>query len=323
MRAIVQDRYGPPAGVFRLTELGAPAPDDGEVLVRVQASAVNIGDAFVAQGFPYLLRLGFGLRRPKNPIPGGDFAGRVEAVGAGVMDVRPGDEVIGWTNGALAEVVAAPAGQVVPKPADLSFEEAACLGVSAMTALQAVRDRGRVKGGDRVLVNGASGGVGPFAVQIAKHLGAEVTAVCSARNVEQARSLGADHVIDYAHQDYTRSSGRWDVVLDVAGTRRLSRSRRVLTPTGRLVPIGNVRIGPWLGGLHRFFGAFLVSLVNRRQGRPFISLNNRADLLAVSELAAAGAIRPVIEATYPLPQAARAYEHVGSRRARAKVVISV
>lgn len=323
MKAIVQDRYGSPADVLKLGEIEPPVPADGDVLVRVEAAAVNIGDALVVQGVPYFLRLIFGLRRPKTPVPGTDFAGRVEAVGRNVTTLRPGDEVMGWSTGAVAEYAVAPQDHLMAKPASMAFEQAACLGVSAMTALQAVRDQARVEPGHRVLINGASGGVGSFAVQIAKALGAEVTGVCSTRSVETVQSLGADHVIDNTRDDYTRNGARYDVVIDVAGTQRLARSRRVLAPNGRLIPVGNVLLGRWLGGMHRLLGAFVVSLLDRRQGRPFISINNAEDLAAVSQLAESGAVRPVVDGTYPLSASAQAFEHVATGHARGKVVITM
>src|SRR3954449_5978584 len=228
MKAIVQDKYGSP-DVLQFKDIDKPLVNDDEVLVRVHAAAVNIGDWHLVRGVPYVMRMVVGLRRPKREIPGTDAAGRVEAVGGGVKQFRPDDEVFGWCEGAFAEYACAPEDNFLPKPANITFEQAAAVGDSAFTALDAVRDQGKVQPGHEVLINGASGGVGTFAVQIAKSFGATVTGVCSTRNVEMVRSIGADEIIDYTQEDFTRRGQRYDVMLDLVGSRSLSDCRRALT----------------------------------------------------------------------------------------------
>jgi NADPH:quinone reductase-like Zn-dependent oxidoreductase len=322
MKAIVQEEYGPP-DVLQLKEIDKPAGGDHDVLVRVQAAAVHPGDYFVMTGLPYVVRLAFGVRKPKNGVPGRDVAGIVEAVGKDVTRFQPGDEVFGWcTSGVLAEYACAEQGNLAPKPANLSFEQAAAVTVSATTALQALRDKGEVQPGQKVLIVGVSGGVGTFAVQIAKSLGAEVTGVCSTRNVDMVRSIGADHVIDYTKEDFTQSGQRYDVILDNAEAHSLSACRRALAPKGTYIP-NNGAGGRWVGPLGRIAKARFLSLFSRQKLRPFLSRENRDDLLALAELIAAGKLTPVIDKTYPLSQAAEALRYVGEGHTQGKVVVTV
>jgi NADPH:quinone reductase-like Zn-dependent oxidoreductase len=271
-------------------------------------------------GVPRFMRLATGLRRPKNRVPGTDMAGTVEAVGKDVTQHRPGDEVFGWCTGAFAEYARASENQFVAKPANLTFEQAAAVGVSATTALQQLRDEGKVQPGQKVLINGASGGVGTFAIQIAKAFGAEVTAVCSTRNVDMVRSIGADHVIDYTREDFTKGGPRYDFILDNVGNHSLAETRRALTPQGRLLPNGGGHSGGALGNLIK---AHLSAFFVRQQARPAIKFQNRADLIALKTLVEAGKLMPVLDATYPLPDTPRAVGHVGAGHARGTVVITV
>jgi NADPH:quinone reductase-like Zn-dependent oxidoreductase len=319
MRAIVQDRYGP-VDVLARRDIETPEIGDGDVLVHVDAASVHVGDWVLMTGSPYVMRLATGLRKPRNRVPGTDIAGTIAAVGKDVGGLRPGDEVFGWCAGAFAEYARAPADQLVRKPANLTFEQAASVGVSASTALQLLRDDGRVQPGQRVLINGASGGVGTFAVQIAKAFGAEVTGVCSARNVELVRSIGADHVVDYAAEDFTTASDRYDFILDNVGNHSMARTRRALTPTGTLVSNGGGHVG---GKLSRTMRTMLVSRFVRGQAGPTIKTQNRADLLALSELVEAGKLKPVIDSTYPLARTAEAIARVATGHARGTVVVSV
>jgi NADPH:quinone reductase-like Zn-dependent oxidoreductase len=274
-------------------------------------------------GLPYVVRLAFGVRKPKNGVPGRDVAGIVEAVGKDVTRFQPGDEVFGWcTSGVLAEYACVEQGNLAPKPANLSFEQAAAVTVSATTALQALRDKGEVQPGQKVLIVGASGGVGTFAVQIAKSLGAEVTGVCSTRNVDMVRSIGADHVIDYTKEDFTQSGRRYDVIFDNAEAHSLSGCRRALAPKGTYIP-NRGSGGRWIGPLGRIAKARFLSLFSRQKLRPFLSRENRADLLALAELIAAGKLTPVIDRTYPLSQAAEALRYVGEGHTQGKIVVTV
>ncbi len=322
MQAIVQDRYGPP-DVLELREVDRPALRDREVLVRVRAAAVHPGDLFFLEGVPYVFRLGYGLRRPRKRVPGFDLAGVVEATGAGVTELGPGDEVFGEGKGTCAELAAASADALAPKPAGLTFEEAAAVPVSGVTALRGIRDAGQVRPGQRVLVNGASGGVGTFAVQIAKALGAEVTGVCSTGNAELVRSLGADHVIDYTREDFTAGGRRYDLILDNVASHSPAAMRRALAPGGVLLPNSGRSDGRWFGPVGRFALAALLSPFVRGQGRPFVATVTRADLADLTELIEAGALRPVIERTYPLRETPEALRHVAQGHARGKVVIAV
>jgi NADPH:quinone reductase-like Zn-dependent oxidoreductase len=322
MRAVVQHRYGPPE-VLELSEVEVPRPGRGEVLVRVGAASVHPGDYFIMTGEPYLVRLAFGLRRPRGGTPGMDLAGVVAGVGEDVTVLRPGDEVFGWaTSGALAEYACVPADNLVPLPAGLSAVEAAAVPTSAMTALQALRDIARVRPGQTVLITGASGGVGSFAVQIAKALGAGVTGVCSTRNVDLVRALGADHVIDYTRTDFTSAGKQYDVILDNVEAQPLEAVRRVLAPAGTLIP-NSGRGGRWLGPLPRIAAARVLSGFTSQRLRPFTSLGKRKDLLALADLLTTGQIRPLIDRTYPLDDAADALRHVGAGHSRGKVVITV
>jgi NADPH:quinone reductase-like Zn-dependent oxidoreductase len=322
MKAIVQERYGPLEEVLRLCEVETPAPAMGQVLVRIQAASVHIGDCHIIRGVPRLFRPMYGLRRPKVPVPGTDMAGVVEAVGAGVSRFQPGDAVLGWCSGAFATHAVAAEQALAHKPEDLSFEEASAVGVSAMTALQGLRDHGKVKPGQHVLVVGASGGVGTFAVQIAKAMGAEVTGVCSTRNVELVRSLGADHVIDYTGEDFTQGGPRYNLIFDNVGSRSLRATRRALKPGGLLLANG-AHIGGWVGGLGRFAGAGLQSMVIRGQGRPFVSMPSADDLATLLSMVAAGQLRPLIERTYPLAETAGAIAHVAEGHNQGTTVIEV
>lgn len=322
MRAAVQHRYGPPS-VLEVSEVGLPLPGRGEVLVRVGAASVHPGDCFVMTGVPYVVRLAFGFRRPRHGIPGRDLAGVVAAVGEDVTTLRPGDRVFGWSGaGTLAEYACVPADHLVSAPADLSAAEAAAVPTSAMTALQAMRDVANVRPGQTVLVTGASGGVGSFAVQIAKAFGAEVTGVCSTRNVDLVRSLGADHVVDYTRTDFTRTGKRYDVILDNVEAQPLAAVRRALTPTGTVIP-NSGRGGRWLGPLGRIITARVLSGFTRQRLKPFTSFAKRQDLLALADLLATGQVTPVIDRTYPLDEAADALRHVAAGHTRGKVAISV
>jgi len=322
MRAVVQHRYGPPA-VLESARADVPEVSDDDVLVRVHASSVHPGDYFLMTGEPHIVRLVFGLRRPRHAIPGSDLAGVVAAVGGNVRDLGPGDEVFGWsTAGTLAEYASVPAENLVRIPDNLSMVEAAAVPTSAFTALQALRDIARVQPGQKVLVTGASGGVGTFAIQIAKALGAEVTGVCSSSNVELVRSLGADHVVDYTRTDFTEASARYDVILDSVEAQSLAAVRRALTPTGTLIP-NSGRGGRWLGPLGRIVKARVLSRFTPQTLRPFLSARKRADLLALSELLETGQLRSVVDRTYPLEEAADALGYVGTGHTRGKVVVTV
>lgn len=332
MKAIVQDRYGPPE-VLRLRDVDTPTPGDDEVLVRVQASSVNAYDWHAMRGDPYLSRLTFGLRRPRAAVRGQDFAGRVEAVGHAVTRWRPGDEVYGEagpTGGAFAEYVCVAENLVEAKPANLSFAQAAAIPLAATTALACLRDGAELQAGQHVLINGASGGVGTFAVQLAKTYGAQVTAVCRTRNVELVRSLGADHIVDYtredfARTDFVRSGGRYDVLLDLVGNRSLADCRRVLTPNGTLLLSGGgVSNGGSLFGPMSLLiaGPMLGRFVNHRIVAPFAAAG-RGHLATLRELAESGKLTPVIDRTYRLDEVPDAIRYVETEHARAKVVVTV
>ena len=319
MQAIVQDRYGS-EDVLEYKDIDKPLFGDGEVLVRVQAASIHVGDTVVMRGIPRLLRLTTGLRRPKQRVPGTDVAGTVEAVGANATRLRPGDEVFGWCTGAFAEYAVAKEDHFVTKPANLTLEQAAAVGVSASTALQLLRDQGNVRPGQKVLINGASGGVGPFAVQIAKAFGAEVTGVCSTGNVDMVRAIGADHVIDYTKEDFTKAGPRYDFILDNVGNHSPSEIRRALTPAGKLQPNGGGHSGGALGPVIR---AFVSSIFVRQLLRPSVKFQNLEDLMALKGLIEEGAVTPVVDGTYPLSETPQAIAHVGSGHARGTVVISM
>ena len=321
MRAVVQQRYGPPS-VLETTQVDRPLPGRSGVLVQVRAAAVHPGDFFVMTGEPYVVRLVFGLRRPRQGIPGRDLAGVVAAVGKDVTSHRPGDEVFGWsTAGTLAEYVCVPADNLVSIPPNLSVVEAAAVPTSGLTALQALRTIAQLQPGQTVLVTGASGGVGSFAVQIAKASGAEVTGVCSTHNVDLVRSLGADHVVDYTSIDFTRAGKRYDVILDNVEAQPLAAVRQALTPTGTLIP-NSGHGGRWLGPIPRILKARIVSGFTRQQLKPFTSIEKRHDLLGLADLLATGQVRPVIDRTYPLDEAADALRYVAAGHTRGKVVIT-
>ncbi|GAA4081589.1 NAD(P)-dependent alcohol dehydrogenase [Streptomyces shaanxiensis] len=325
MKAVVQDRYGS-ADTLEFMDIDRPVPGAGEVLVRVHAASVNAYDWHFMRGDPLLGRGMMGLRRPKARVRGRDFAGRVEAVGAGVTGLEPGDEVYGEADGAFAEYVCARDGEVGPKPANLTFEQAAAIPLAGNTALIGLRDVARVQKGQTVLVNGASGGVGTFAVQLGKAYGAEVTAVCSTRNLDLVRSLGADRVVDYTQEDFTQGQERYDVVLDLVGNRSLGEFRRVLTPTGTLVLSGGgvYEGGSLVGPMGLFLKRRLVAPFARHQRLLEISaLQSKANLAALRELAESGKIAPVVERTYPLSEAAEAIRYLEVEHARAKIVVTV
>lgn len=321
MKAMVQETYGAPEAVLRLQVIGKPAVKDGEVVVRVRAASVHVGDWILVRGVPYIARMAVGISKPKNRIPGTDISGTVESVGTGVTSLKPGDDVFGWCTGAFAEYVSAPQDHFVPKPSNLTFEQAAAVGVSASAALQLLR--GRVRPGDRVLINGASGGLGTFAVQIAKAFGAEVTAVCSAKNVEMVRALGADHVIDYALEDFTKGGPKYDFILDNVGNHSPSQTRRALTAIGKLQSNNGTSGGRWFGTTGTMITTAAASMFGRRQLAPAIKFQNRADLLALNELIEAGKVKPVIDRTYPLAQTGEAIGHVGVGHAQGTVVIDM
>ncbi len=322
MRAAVQHRYGPPS-VLESCEVGLPRPGRGDVLVQVRAASVHPGDYFVMTGQPFVARLAFGLRRPRHSIPGMDLAGVVAAVGEDVTGLRPGERVFGWSSaGALAEYACVPADNLLPVPANLSAEDAAAVPTSAMAALQALREIADVRPGQTVLVTGASGGVGSFAVQIAKAFGAEVTGVCSTRNVDLVRSLGADHVVDYTKTDFTRTEKRYDVILDNVEAQPLAAVRRALTPTGTLIPNCG-RGGRWFGPLGRIVRARALSGFTRQRLKPFMSVGKRQDLLTLADLLTTGRVTPVIDRTYTLGEAADALRHVAAGHTRGKVVVTV
>jgi len=321
MKAIVQTRYGSP-DVLQLKDVDEPAVGDDQVLIRVQAAAVNIGDWHLLRGVPYVIRLVAGLRRPRREIPGLDIAGQVESVGQNVRQFRPGDEVFGWCKGAFAEYACAGENDLLPKPANLTPEESAAVGDSAFTALAAVRDQGKVQPGHEVLINGASGGVGTFAVQIAKSFGANVTGVCSTRNLDTVRSLGADQVIDYTTEDFAQTGHRYDVMLDLVGTRSLSDCRRALTPRGTYVVVGVKDMGRWLG-LGRQIKALSLSPFVRQRMRVFVVRHNSDDLAVLKQLVEAGKVAPVIDRRFALSDVPDALQYQGEGHARGKIVIAV
>lgn len=319
MKAITHRRYGTP-DLLGFEDVPRPEPGPGDVLVRVRAAAIFAGDWHVVRGTPFFIRFATGLRRPRNLVPGMDLAGVVEAVGAAVTDHQVGDEVFGFAAGSLAEFVSTPGDQVVPRPANLSLEEAAAMPEAGMTALQGLRDNGRVRSGQRVLVIGASSGVGTFAVQIARALGAEVTGVCGPSNLELVRSIGADHVVDYTTTDVTTAGERYDVIFQVAGTASPRRLRRILTPGGTLVlSSGMGRVA----GVDRIVVAVVLSPFVRERLAVFVTKENATDLATLAEMATDGKIRPVIDRTYPLGQAATALSYLEAGHARGKVVITV
>jgi NADPH:quinone reductase-like Zn-dependent oxidoreductase len=323
MKAIVQDSYGS-ADVLELRDIGQPEIAGDEVLVRVHAAGVDRSVWHLMTGLPYPIRMaGYGLRAPKTPVPGTDVAGVVAAVGHEVTRFQAGDEVFGTGQGTFAEYARAPESKLAPKPANLTFEQAGVVALSGQMALQGLRDRGRVQPGQKVLITGASGGVGIFAVQLAKAFGAQVTGVCSTAKADLVRSVGADHVIDYTREDFADGKQRYDMILDIGGNPSLSRLRRALAPTGTLVIAGGETGGRWLAGNDRQLRALLLSRFVDQKLTTFISTQNHTDLIVLSELIEAGKLTPVIDRTYPLSEAPEAIRYLEQGHARGKIVITV
>lgn len=323
MKAIVQDTYGS-TEALELREIDKPAIGDDEVLVRVRAAGLDRGVWHMMTGQPYLMRvMGCGFRGPKVRVPGMDVAGRVEALGKDVTRFREGDQVFGVAAGSFAEYACAQEERLALVPANLDAERAAAIPVSACTALHGLREKGQVRAGQRVLVVGASGGVGTFAVQLAKALGAEVTGVCSTAKAELVRSIGADHVVDYTREDFTEAPERYDLILDIGGNRSLSRLRRALVPRGTLVLVGGEHGGRWTGGMHRQLGALLLSPFVRHDLRAFIATVSREKLLFLKELVEAGRVAPVIDRTYRLDQVPEAIRRLEQGHVQGKVVITL
>ena len=319
MKAIVYKKYGPPE-VLQIEEFDKPAPDENQVLVKVHAASINAGDYRTMNPDAFLIRLMSGLRKPKDPRLGWDLAGRVETVGENVKQFRPGDEVFGCANGTFAEYVLAKEDRLALKPANKSFEEVAALPVAALTALQGLRDAGGFRPGQKVLIQGASGGVGTFAVQFAKLFGAEVTAVCSTRNLDMARAIGADHVIDYTKEDFTQNPQRYDVIFAVNGYHPLSAYKRALSPQGIYICAG--------GTMTQFFQAMLLGpLRSKKGGKKMGSMGvakiNQKDLVYLKELLETGKIAPVIDRRYPLSDIAEAFWYIEDKHAQGKVVITM
>lgn len=320
--ALVHEEYGPPEQVLRLVERDEPTCGGGEVVVRVRAVGVNWADRALTLGEPYVIRPVYGLRRPRNPVRGSNIAGDVVAVGPGVQRLSRGDAVFGWCEGAFAEQVRAAETTLLAKPAALSYEQAAAAPEAGMVALQALRDVARLQPGQQLLVNGASGGIGTFAVQIGKALGAEVTGVCSAANRDLVASLGADHVLDYARDDFTRGHTAYDAILDIADRHTLRARRRVLTRRGTLIP-NSGEGGRWLGSLPRIAAAWTLSAFVPQRLRPFYSAPRLDDLAALVALVEAGSVTPVVGATYALDDAPAAVAAMGGRHAPGKLVVTV
>ena len=323
MKAIVRDTYGS-RDVLQLREIYKPEIGDGEVLVRVHAAGLDRGVWHVMTGLPYPIRLaGFGLRAPKNPVIGSDLAGVVEAVGEDVSRFQPGDEVFGIGKGSYAEYVCAREDKLAPMPANLTFEQAAAVAVSGLTALQGLRDHGKVRPMQGVLIIGASGGVGTFAVQIAKALGAEVTGVCSTTKAEMVRAIGADHVIDYTRDDFAEGGQCYDVILDIGGNSSLSHLRRALAPRGTLIIVGGETDGRWLGGTDRQIRALALSpFVGQKLGT-FVASENQEDMIVLKNLIESGKVTPVVDRTYPLSEVPEAIRYLEEGHAQGKVVITL
>jgi len=316
MKAVVQNNYGSP-DILELREINMPVVRDNEVLVRVHAAAIHSGDYFGVKGSPFIARFAVGFPKPKNYIPGFDVSGIVEAIGKKVTQFKMGDEVFGACNNTCAEYVCAKEDKFVTKPDSLSFEEAAALPTSGVTALLGIRDVGKVKAGLKILINGASGGVGTYAVQIAKSLGAEVTGVCSSRNVDLVRSIGADHVIDYTQEDFTRGRQGYDIVFDNVANHSFSEYRRALNPGGKFIPnSGNA-------GMGYVFKAFLLSMFMGKHKPPFVAIPKNKDLTDLKDLVDAGKLKPVIDRTYALHKTPEAMAYIGKGHARGKVVITM
>jgi NADPH:quinone reductase-like Zn-dependent oxidoreductase len=322
VKAIIRDAYGS-VDALRLANIDQPVAGEVDVLVHVHAAGVDQGVWHLMTGTPYAMRLaGFGIRAPKNALLGYDVAGRIEAVGAQVTEFRPGQEVFGTCRGSFAEYAVARADRLLPKPGNVTFEQAAVVPISGFAALQAVREQGGVRSGQRVLIIGAGGGVGTFAVQIAKADGAEVTGVCSASKAELVRSIGADHVIDYTREDFVDGRNRYDVILDIAGNRSLSELRRALTPRGTLVIVGGEDAGKWLGIRRQLRAAALSPFVRQKLGF-FISKERPEDLEELRKLLEAGTIRPVVDKTFPLEEVPAAIQYLRDGRARGKIVVVI
>lgn len=321
MNAIVQYKYGSP-DVLELQEVDKPVLEDDRVLVRVHAASVNPYDWHMMRAIPHFVRLQAGLRRPKKVIQGADVAGRVEAVGKDVTRFQPGDEVFGMCDGAFAEYVSASEGSIALKPTNVSFEQAAAVPMAGTTALQALR-KGRIESGAKVLISSASGGVGTFAVQIAKSFGAEVTGVCSPRNADVVRSFGTDHVIDYTREDFTQCGECYDLIFDSVGTRSLSAYRRVLSPEGIYVSIGAVQMGDWLGPVTFISKILLASVVGRQKMVLIVASTSSDDLVVLKELIEAGDVTPVIDRSYTLSEVPDAMRYLEEGHAQGKVIISV
>jgi NADPH:quinone reductase-like Zn-dependent oxidoreductase len=323
MKAMVRDAYGPP-DVLELRDIDIPEIADDEVLVRVHAAGVGRDVWHVMTGLPYPIRLaGYGLRAPNNPVIGSDMAGVVEALGKNVRRFQPGDEVFGIGKGSYAEYVCAREDKLAHKPVNLTFEQAAVVAIMGSTALQALRDHGRVHPGQEVLIIGASGGVGTYAVQLAKAFGAYVTGVCSTTKVEMVRSIGADHVIDYTREDFAEGDQRYDLILDIGGNSSLSRLRRALAPRGTLVIVGGEGGGRWFGGTDRQLRAMMLSpFVGQKLGT-FVNKENHEDMLVLKDLIESGKLTPVIDRTFPLADAPNAIRYLEAGHAQGKVVVTV
>ena len=321
MKALVQEGYGSP-DVLELRDIEMPRVGENEVLVRVHAASVNALDWHMTRGMPYFIRLMAGIRAPRDRVRGVDLAGRVDAVGRNVTQFAPGDEVFGGSDGSFAEYTATKPERLTRKPSGLSYEQASTLYVAALTALQALRDKARLQAGQRVLINGAGGGVGTMAVQIAKWMGAHVTAVTRTESVDMVRSIGADEVIDHRSEDFTRRGERYDVIIYNGGNRPFGECRRVLSRNGALVVVG-ASAGKWLAPVSQLMGAAVLSLFVSQRIVPFVSKNDRADLEMLAELAQERHIRPVIDRQFPLGEAAEAIRYLGTGHARGKVVITV
>ena len=323
MKAAIHERYGAPGRVVGIHDLEKPEPAPDEVLVRVRAASVNIADWYAVTGRPWIARGSTGIRRPKETRIGADYSGVVEAVGSDVTDFQSGDVVFGGRTGACAEYVVAKADRAIAKkPENVTFEQAAAVAIAATTALQAIRDQGKLEPGQRVLVHGASGGVGTYAVQVAKALGGHVTAVCGPRGVELARSLGADDVVDYEQEDVTRGDRRFDLAIDIAGTRSFRQLRRVLSPRATVVVVGGKRANRLLGPIGHVAGCKIGALFASQKATFFLAKLNKADTEALRELLEAGKLTPVVDDVFPLERVADALEHMGGGHPRGKIVVT-
>ncbi len=322
MKAIVYTKYGLP-NVLKFEEVQKPIPGDDEVLIKIHAASITAGDVIVLKGEPFVTRFATGLQKPKNTIPGKEISGRIEVVGDNVTEFQPGDEVFGDLSvaswGAFAEYVSVPECAITLKPANLTFEEAAAVPESAVVALQGLRDKGKIQAGQEVLINGASGGVGSFAVQIAKALGAKVTAVCSTRNVEMVRSLGADHVIDYTKEDFTQNGQQYDLILAVNGYHPIADYKRALSPEGIYVASG----GTMAQSLEATMRGPFISMIGRKKMGGMLVKPNKNDLNFIKDLIEAGKVAPVIDRRYPLSKIAESFNYIGEGHAQGKVVITV